>query len=267
MITRQALSIVYHDVVEPGQSDASGFPGKLAGHYKLDRADFVRHLEAIHAAIGSKGVDTTDALHNHAVRLFLTFDDGGSSAYSPIADSLERFGWRGHFFVTTNYIGTRSFLSKEQIRELRRRGHVIGSHSATHPGTMSACDWDQLVEEWGVSTVVLADILGEPVTTAAVPGGFYSRKVARCAAAAGIRVLFNSEPTMVPHRVHNCAVMGRYVVLRGMPPSVSAALASGRQWERTRQSLAWSIKKPLKSLSGYAWLRRMWLNTVFREKE
>ena len=267
MLTRQALCIVYHDVVEPGQSDASGFPGKLAGHYKLDREDFVRHLEAIHIAIGAKGVDITDSPRSHLVRLFLTFDDGGSSAYSCIADSLERFGWRGHFFVTTNYIGTKTFLTKEQIRELRRRGHVIGSHSATHPGKISACSWDQLVDEWQSSTAALTEILGEPVTTAAVPGGFYSRKVARSAAVAGIKTLFTSEPTMTPHRIHDCAIMGRYVVLRGMPPDISASLASGRHWERMRQSLAWNIKKPLKSLSGYTWLRRVWLDNVFRDEE
>ena len=267
MISKSAISIVYHDVVDPGHSDASGFPGKLAGHYKLDRDDFSRHLDAIHEAIGSKSVDTTESLRNQTLRLFLTFDDGGSSAYTCIADNLERYGWRGHFFVTTNYIGTPGFLTKEQIRELRRRGHVIGSHSASHPERMSACGWDQLLTEWEKSTGALADILGQPVTSAAVPGGFYSRKVARTAAAAGVKVLFTSEPTTVPHRVHECVIMGRYVVLRGMAPGISAALASGRHWERTRQHLAWNIKKPLKSLSGYAWLRKVWLSAVVREEE
>ena len=40
-------SLMYHDVVEPGQADASGFPGGAAAHYKLDVAEFDTHLEAL----------------------------------------------------------------------------------------------------------------------------------------------------------------------------------------------------------------------------
>src|SRR5262245_47304812 len=45
------------------------------------------------------------------------------------------------------------------------------------------------------SRELLRDILGESVTVASVPGGYYGRAVAETAAEAGIRVLFNSEPT------------------------------------------------------------------------
>ena len=35
------------------------------------------------------------------------------------ADMLERHGWRGHFFVTANYIGTRGFLSEDRSASSR----------------------------------------------------------------------------------------------------------------------------------------------------
>ena len=41
-----------------------------------------------------------------------------------VADELEQMGWRGHFFITSDWIGRRGFLTAGQIRELRRRGHV-----------------------------------------------------------------------------------------------------------------------------------------------
>jgi len=42
---------------------------------------------------------------------------------------LEARGFSGHFFVTANFIGTRGFVGRGDIRELARRGHVVGSHS------------------------------------------------------------------------------------------------------------------------------------------
>src|SRR2546421_11759443 len=128
---------------------------------------------------------------------------------------LERHGLRGHFFVVTDFIGTAPFLNADQIRELRGRGHVVGSHSCSHPERISACGREQLVEEWRRSCAVLSDILGEAVTTASVPGGFYSKAVAEAAAEAGVRLLYTSEPTTRTWTVAGCEVRGRYSVVRG----------------------------------------------------
>ncbi len=46
----QALAIMYHDVVENGDFESSGFPGEGAHVYKLRSEDFERHLDAIAAA-------------------------------------------------------------------------------------------------------------------------------------------------------------------------------------------------------------------------
>jgi len=47
----QALAIMYHDVVENGEFESSGFSGEGAHVYKLRREDFERHLDAIAAAV------------------------------------------------------------------------------------------------------------------------------------------------------------------------------------------------------------------------
>ena len=93
--------------------------------------------------------------------VFLTFDDGGVSCHAPIGGMLEQFGWRGHFFITTSRIGTPGFLSEAQVRDLHRRGHVIGSHSHTHPTRMAALAPDRMESEWRQSLAHLAEILGE----------------------------------------------------------------------------------------------------------
>ena len=50
----RAVSLLYHDVVKKGESDASGFPGPHAGRYKLDCEEFEGHMAALHAAVAGR---------------------------------------------------------------------------------------------------------------------------------------------------------------------------------------------------------------------
>jgi peptidoglycan/xylan/chitin deacetylase (PgdA/CDA1 family) len=251
------VTLLYHDVVATAEAETSGFSGSSAAHYKLDPDLFRRHLDALAAVVPDPPLLIREN-REPGSGWCIAFDDGGRTALAPTADLLETRGWRGHFFITTDVIGTPPFLTASQIRELHRRGHVIGSHSCSHPPRMSACSEEQIRREWQRSRAVLVEILGEPPTTASVPGGFYSRTVARLAAEAGYSVLFNSEPTTGLFRVDNCLIVGRYSVVRTTTPRQAAALVAGR-WPRWRQSIVWNAKKVAKSLAR-GWYAR------FRER-
>ena len=114
----------------------------------------------------------------------------------------------------------------------------------------------------------MEDILGEPVSVASVPGGSYSRPVARAAASVGIRALFTSEPTIKFHKVDGCLVLGRYTLWRGMPAEIAAALVAGKTAPRLKQFFTWNAKKAAKILGGehYLWLRRALLNRGARQE-
>lgn len=247
----QALAIMYHDVVENGDFESSGFPGEGAHVYKLRREDFVSHLDAIAAA--TTFVGTVSQTEGRPV--LLTFDDGGTSFHHPIAALLEARGWRGHFFITTDRIGTPGFVTEDQLRDLHRRGHIVGSHSCSHPTRMAALTRPELDREWRQSIGRLSAILGHPVRVASVPGGYYSREVGEAAAAAGIDALFTSEPTASVVTLGGCRVLGRYVVQRGMPPQWSAGFAAGSPAYCWRQTALWKAKRIAKSLGGKYYLR------------
>jgi peptidoglycan/xylan/chitin deacetylase (PgdA/CDA1 family) len=144
------------------------------------------------------------------------------------------------------------------IRALDERGHLIGAHSHTHPTRMSACTYDELMREWRMSTGILRDILGRRITVASVPGGYYSRDVARAAAACGIRTLFTSEPTTRIRFVDGCRVIGRFVLLQGSTPEIARDLAAGRVAPRLSQAAVWGIKKVVKRIGArpYLWVRQ-----------
>jgi peptidoglycan/xylan/chitin deacetylase (PgdA/CDA1 family) len=257
----KALSLMYHDVVEEGLWDSSGFSGPGAAVYKLAYRDFEKHLDAIRSALAGRPVGLVDQASWNVPRwpVFLTFDDGGASAATHIAPALEARGWLGHFFITTDRLGDPTFLRRQQVAELRKRGHVIGSHSCSHPPRISQCSGAELARQWRESAQILSQLIGEPVTIASVPGGFYSRRVAEAAAGAGIRYLFTSEPTASIGMVDGCAILGRYYLQRGMAPETAAAFALGRRSARFRQALLWKTKSAAKILGGglYAKVREI----------
>lgn len=259
----RAISIGYHDVVD-GVSDPGAIYQRHGSLYKLDRRDFSNHLRYIRLQSASVPVRTIDRFRRweREVPIFLTIDDGALSSLTCVAGELERHDWRGHFFITTNWIGRPGFLDRRQIRELQARGHVIGSHSCSHPACMSRLGWDELLKEWSVSCQILSDLLGEWVRVASVPDGFYSRKVAKAAAAAGIEVLFTSEPTASVAVVDGCLVLGRYSIQRRTPAAVSGAIAAGYKRDRWRQTCSWQAKKAVKALTGesYFAIRRFLLS-------
>lgn len=252
----RAFALGYHDILDGGPPDSSGFPGATAARYKLEAEEFGSHLSAIAGVKAPVLADarTLGGKSSGPVPVILTFDDGGAGSLAA-ADRLGRYGWGGHFLITVGRIGTKGFLDRDGVRELRRRGHVVGSHSCTHPERMSLLSPEAQREEWTKSVLILSDMLGEQVDVASVPGGYYSSVVARTASVSGIRTLFTSEPTAHLHDVAGCLVIGRYSVLRGMSPSVVAAIASGGISPRLGQALLWNAKKTAKFLGGESYLK------------
>jgi peptidoglycan/xylan/chitin deacetylase (PgdA/CDA1 family) len=233
-------ALMYHDVTPGGHEAASGFPGGDAARYKLTPNQFGHHLDAIGKRVAWP---------------ILTFDDGGITASSWIAGALERRGWRGQFFVTTGYMGRPGFLDRAQVRELHTRGHAIGSHSHSHPLRMAKCSDARLREEWKRSASQLADVLGEPILTASVPGGHYSTRVAAAAAEAGIRLMFTSQPTVRVKKLAGMWILGRYAIEASTTPETAAGLAAGDYLPRARWAALWVAKQACKQAAGSLYLR------------
>jgi peptidoglycan/xylan/chitin deacetylase (PgdA/CDA1 family) len=145
-------------------------------------------------------------------------------------------------------------MARDEIRSLSDSGHVIGSHSCSHPPAISQCSRQQLLDEWRGSLEILAGITGAPVTTASIPGGFYSRTVAETAAECGIEVLFTSEPTQSVAYLNGCALIGRYSIQQHTPAATAARLAAGEVAATLPQFLLWNAKKPVKAIGGRYWL-------------
>ena len=251
----KTLSLEYHDVYTGTNPDASGFPGAGPASYKLPRDKFVHHLAAI-SETRANVVRIVDSITSDRpeMSLCITFDDGGCGAMDA-ADALETHGWRGHFFVTAGKIGEPAFLSRTQLGELQRRGHIIGTHSMTHPKMMGALAESVVFDEWRQSRGLLEDAISAPVITASVPGGFFKPHVGRAAATAGVQILFTSSPTVRSTRIDGCWILGRYTIRRGTSATTAAAIAARKLLPRASQSILYGTLTAIRSVTGSRYTR------------
>lgn len=265
MINPRLPALLYHDVIAADQHAGSGFPGPVAARYKLDPQHFDAHLTAVRQRLGptARAVIPEQVLEDASVAtgsVLFTFDDGGASSLT-IADRLEQHGFRGVFFVNTALLDQPSFLRSTDLQALVSRGHSIGTHSHSHPPEISRLSDDALLEEWTVSKTRLEDILGGPVISGSVPGGYFSSRVAAAARTAGLRVLFTSEPTATWVLENGLWLAGRYSIVRDTPTITAAALAANDPFVCWKLACLWRVKKLAKFALGGAYRavsRRYW---------
>lgn len=196
------IVLMYHDVYEKHTTE-SGFNTLGAIHYKISKDTFIAHLDAISAYCISSGIEKDSVV--------FTFDDGGVSFYTIIAPFLEKYGWKGHFFISTKQIGTDGFLNVDQIKELKARGHIIGSHSHHHL-VLTEMSLEEVESELKQSANILSAIIGERISTISIPNGYYSNKILDLVVDEGLTTIYTSKPTTKEQTYKHANLIGRYAI-------------------------------------------------------
>lgn len=197
----KTIALLYHEVID--DYSESGFQNKDNLAYMHKTEVFRKHLEIFKNHLNS-GISKVE---NH----LFTFDDGGISNLKS-ARILEENYWKGIYFITTKRIETPGFLAKQDIRTLHQKGHIIGSHSHTHPMIFRSLTYVQMLEEWKVSKEILEEILGEEILHCSVPGGDSDLKTYESAVEAGFKYIFDSEPIVETRKLQNADIFGRFSV-------------------------------------------------------
>jgi peptidoglycan/xylan/chitin deacetylase (PgdA/CDA1 family) len=124
----------------------------------------------------------------------LTFDDGWKNQYTYAFPLLKKYGFTATFFIFTNAIGHKNFLSWEQIKEMDAAGMTIGGHTKTHPYLTKITDPQKLAAEIAGGKKILEDHLGKKVDVFAYPFGLYNDAVVKAVRDAGYRIGRTSNP-------------------------------------------------------------------------
>ncbi len=194
---------MYHDLYRCDKSE-SGFQNTTALKYKVSAETFEAQVHAIVDYMKSANLQSDD--------IDFTFDDGGVSFLTIAAPILEKYGFKGKFYISTAYLGTKGFLNKEHVRELHQRGHYVGSHSHTHPERMDVLTVDKIKEEWYISQSILKGIIGFAPRLASIPNGYVSKPVIDGMLKSGIDLVDTSAMTTQIKQYKSATLRGRYAI-------------------------------------------------------
>lgn len=227
------LVLMFHDIVS-NEYPASGFLKEGAQQYTIDIDKFEEFVKFC---------------NKYIPEVIFTFDDGGSSFYNIVVQILERFNKRGIFCISTNFIGNNRFLTKEQIKEIHNRGHIIASHSCTHPRDISKLSIDTIVSEWTKSKKILENIIGEEVKIASIPGGAVSSRVLKGLKLAGYEEVYTSKPTDKLSLFEGMRIIGRYTITNHSDIAYLNKLLQNTSY-RKRLIAKYKLLRLLKSILG-----------------
>jgi peptidoglycan/xylan/chitin deacetylase (PgdA/CDA1 family) len=102
--------------------------------------------------------------------VMISFDDTSEEQFTVGAAELDKYGFKGVFFIMTISIGRPGYMSSEQLKSLSEKGHVIASHTTDHHNVKKYAgkDWDF---QLGNPKHKLESIIGKPVEYFAYPFG------------------------------------------------------------------------------------------------
>ncbi len=105
--------------------------------------------------------------------VMISFDDTDEEQFRIGAAEMNKYGFKGVFFIMTISMNRPRYMTKAQIKNLSDSGHVIGGHTWDHHMVTKyvGADWDtQLVKP----KLQLEAITGKPVTYFAYPFGIWN---------------------------------------------------------------------------------------------
>jgi peptidoglycan/xylan/chitin deacetylase (PgdA/CDA1 family) len=156
----------------------------LKGDYAVSPATFEAHMKIL-ADSGYHSI-LPEQLYDYLVfnkalvekPVMITFDDSRIEHTEIAAPVMEKYGFRGVFFIMTITYNKKNYMSTDQIFRLSEAGHTIGLHSWDH--TMATkyveeTDWQKQVID---PKNKLEAIVGKPVEYWAYPNGVYNHQAA-----------------------------------------------------------------------------------------
>lgn len=177
--------LVYH-IVRPSYPDDSQSVRSLA------LTPEVFDAEMVYLARAGYHVISFDELERYFTRraplpskpIIISFDDGWKDQFEYALPILEKNHVQATFFVFTNAIGRRGFVSWSDLEKIRDAGMTIGSHSKSHP-YLTRIATSSLPSEIRESKHILEQHLGIRVNEFAYPFGKYTESIALLVKQAG----------------------------------------------------------------------------------
>lgn len=136
-------------------------------------------------AVAAKRLVPVYSVATEENKVALTFDASwGAEKTTAIMDILEKYGFKGTFFLTGIWIDE----YPELVREINERGHLIGNHSDNHKH-LSELDAAGIDSEIDVTASKIEALTGYKPTYFRAPFGEYDNKLINALDARGVQCI------------------------------------------------------------------------------
>ena len=177
ILSRKEVPILcYHQIREWKPSDS-----KTAKDYIVPPSNFKEQMKAL-ADSGFHTISPEqlyDYLNTGAALpskpIMLTFDDTDEDQYTLALPELNKYGFKGVFFIMTVSLGRPRYMDKQLVKDLSEQGHTIGSHTWDHHNVKQYVgnDWIKQIEK---PTKELEEITGKKIDFFAYPFGLWNEQ-------------------------------------------------------------------------------------------
>ncbi|WP_243349923.1 polysaccharide deacetylase family protein [Parabacteroides sp. FAFU027] len=165
--------LCYHRITEGKKGDYTVSPATFAAHIKI-LADSGYHAispaQLYDYLVYNKSLPTKPVM--------VTFDDSREEHSAIAAPTLEKYGFRGVFFIMTITYDKENYMTKEQIAQLAKAGHTVGLHTWDHTMVTKYKTEEDWQKEIAQPKEKLEKITGKPVEYIAYPNGVYNHESA-----------------------------------------------------------------------------------------
>jgi len=258
------VCLMYHNVHRDAEPYAHYSPSVTS--YFVNESTFTRHIREIgrfpcmSAADMSRFYSEEPVGLSDAGRVLLTFDDGWKDSIDVAGALLAQHRLPAMLFITTDFVGRRDFLSRQDLSRIDTATFTIGSHGRSHR-MLNLLTARQIRRELLDSKKFLEDTTGREVTSLSVPSGAYTPRVRLIAVECGYRHMFTSD-IHLNYRGASPMSIGRVAITRSTTDITLRRLLQQRLTpERTRR-LVLSLPKRLLGLGRYERLRRKLLGEI-----
>lgn len=185
MVRKQVPVLCYHHIYETLPKHTTG--------YDVTITAFKQQMKALSDS-GYKTI-TPDQYYNYLVYgaplpanpFMISFDDTDGEQFTIAKPEMDKYGFKGVYFIMTISIGRPRYMSKEQIKQLSDEGHVIACHTWDHSRvdrytnehTIDAGGKKKVVNDWEVQLekpkAKLEEIIGKRIDYFAYPFGVWNK--------------------------------------------------------------------------------------------
>ena len=178
MLAQKEVPVLCYHHIRPIRASES----ESMKSYSVTPAAFAEQMKALNDS-GYKTI-LPDQLYNHLVYgealpakpVMLTYDDTDEEQFSIAKGVMDKYGFKGVYFLMTISMNRPRYMTKDQIKQLSDEGHVIAGHTWDHHMVtkLQGDDWNtQLIKP----REQIKSITGKDITYFAYPFGIWNPSV------------------------------------------------------------------------------------------